>query len=444
MPSNFPTGPGGSPSKGPVTEAKPLMKDVLAAKPDDLQWFVPGRIEVLGKHTDYAGGRSLLAAIKNGLTFTAHRLDEPVIRVRSDQAEGVAEFHLDKDIEVQPGHWSNYPATVVSRLRANFPGMLPGADILIESTLPLASGMSSSSAMIVGMARCLIDMGALNQTMPFRREIDGPETLAGYLACIENGMSYGELTGRGGVGTFGGSEDHTAMLCSSSKENLVQYAFCPVRRERVVDFPAEYSFVVAVSGVLAEKTGAAREAYNRASLSTRQIVQLWNEDTGRSDTYLADAVRSSEDAPARLRALVAGHAYLSGRLDQFIVESEELVPAGGTALIDGDLQLFGEICDRSQRLSETGLQNQVPQTVFLQRSARALGAVAASAFGAGFGGSVWAMVPTCDTERFADEWLEEYLRKFPYLRGQASTIVTRPFGKARRLKATHNVPIADK
>lgn len=430
----------GSAADGVIT-AKPLMKDALTAKPDNVEWFIPGRIEVAGKHTDYAGGRALLAAIKNGLNFKAQRIEDPVVQVVSDQFDGVAEFPLSENIETQPGHWSAYPAAVVSRLVSNFPGLLPGVRIEVTSTLPPASGMSSSSAMVVGVARCLIDMGGLDHTFPFRREIDGPETLAGYLACVENGMSFGELAGHRGVGTFGGSEDHTAMLCSSSKENLVQYSFCPVRRERVVDFPTDYSLVVAVSGVLAEKTGAAREAYNRASLSTRQIVQLWNEDTGRADTYLADAVRSDPAAPKRLRNLVANSDYLRGRLDQFILESEEIVPALGTALLDRDFKTFGELSDLSQKWSETGLQNQVTQTVLLQRLARQLGADGSSAFGAGFGGSVWALVPTSDAPAFAKEWIGAYLQKFPYLADKASTIVTRPFGKARRLLATRQVPV---
>ena len=68
---------------GPITgainiAAKVSTPDALPGPVNEVSWFVPGRIEVLGKHTDYAGGRSLLAAVDRGITFTARRIDEPV------------------------------------------------------------------------------------------------------------------------------------------------------------------------------------------------------------------------------------------------------------------------------------------------------------------------------------------------------------------------------
>jgi len=59
----------------------------------------------------------------------------------------------------------------------------------------------------------------------------------------------------------------------------------------------------------------------------------------------------------------------------------------------GDGAALGGLVDRSQELTTTHLRNQVPETIFLAKAAREEGAIAASAFGAGFGGSVWALVP---------------------------------------------------
>lgn len=58
---------------------------------------------------------------------------------------------------------------------------------------------------------------------------------------------------------------------------------------------------------------------------------------------------------------------------------------------------------------------------------------AAAGFGAGFGGSVWALVPAVDADAFAALWLERYLAEFPAVADTASTLVTRPGGPARRL-----------
>ncbi|WP_371151767.1 galactokinase family protein [Buchananella felis] len=398
----------------------------LAAPAQEVTWVVPGRIEVLGKHTDYAGGRSLLAASDVGIRFAAKAIDEPVLRVRSDAIPGeVVEVSFTEAHSDRKGHWSGYPAAVAARLGANFPDLVRGTEVEISSTLPLASGMSSSSAMIVGLARAVIDVSGIESSEAFSDNISTLEQYAAYLACVENGQSFGSLAGHAGVGTFGGSEDHTAMLCCTAGE-LSQFSFCPTRFERRVSFPADHTFVIAVSGVLAEKSGKARELYNRASLSTREIVGMWNRATGRKDIYLASAVRSMDDAPDRIRDLLGRDSYLRGRFEQFLIESETLVRGAGDALAAGDLTEFGRLVDESQNWTEEGLQNQVQQTVYLQRLARRLGATAASAFGAGFGGSVWALVPTAQAESFAAEWKAAYQARFEDEAPRASTIITRP------------------
>lgn len=397
------------------------------------RWFVPGRIEVLGKHTDYAGGRSLLAAVDTGHTITAAARTDRVLRVRSEVADGTVEIDLDRagTLEEPAGHWGGYVRTVAQRLDANFPGRLRGAEITITSTLPLAAGMSSSSALVVGLALALIDLAGIAADPAFTDEITTPEQLGEYFGTIENGQSFGALAGDRGVGTFGGSEDHTAMLCGAP-DALVQYSFCPVRHERTVALGPELALVVAVSGVEAAKTGAARDAYNRVSLAVTEILRRWREDTGRPDPTLADVIASGPAAVARLRELIAEDDYLPGRLEQFLAESERLVPAAAVALEEGDLEELGRLVDESQVGAEHGLRNQVPETITLQREARALGAHAASAFGAGFGGSVWALVPTADAEDFGARWLEAYRAAHPERTG-ASVAITRPGGGARRL-----------
>jgi galactokinase len=101
------------------------------------------------------------------------------------------------------------------------------------------------------------------------------------------------------------------------------------------------------------------------------------------------------------------------RVEQFMLESTLLVPQAGDALMRRDLTAVGALVDRSQAAAEALLGNQVSETIFLARSARELGAVAASAFGAGFGGSVWALVADRDAEAFIARWRERYLATFP-------------------------------
>jgi galactokinase len=68
----------------------------------------------------------------------------------------------------------------------------------------------------------------------------------------------------------------------------------------------------------------------------------------------------------------------------------------------------------------------VPETVALAASGRALGAVAASAFGAGFGGSVWALVRADAVEDFIERWRSGYSARFPHAAARSAFLATRP------------------
>ena len=385
----------------------------------DLTLFVPGRIEVLGKHTDYCGGRSLLCTVDRGLHMTARRRTDPVISVQDTASGRKTEFPFSDQLVPAAGHWSNYPMTVARRLARNFPQPLCGADITISSTLPQAASLSSSSAVVTGITLLLARLNHLEESPTWRGNLLTQEDLAAYLGTIENGRSFGALTGDRGVGTFGGSQDHTAILCCKAG-TLSQYRFCPVHHERDIPMPDGYVFAIASSGVIAEKTGQAMNKYNRVSLRAAAIVDQWNAATHRHDLCLADALDSSPDAAERLRSILAqSHSPdfcaddLLRRLDQHIEEARHIIPAAGDALLSGDLARFGQLVDRSQSLAESGLENQVPQTIHLARKARQLGAVAASAFGAGFGGSVWAMVRACESDAFLNTWTAAYTAVFP-------------------------------
>ena len=74
--------------------------------------------------------------------------------------------------------------------------------------------MSSSSALLCGVALALADLNGFSATPAWQDACPDRLSLAGYLACIENGRTWRGLAGSRGVGTFGGSEDHTAMLLS--------------------------------------------------------------------------------------------------------------------------------------------------------------------------------------------------------------------------------------
>ena len=393
------------------------------------RWFVPGRIEVLGKHTDYAGGSTLVAAVDRGVTISVEPGDRG-LTASTDAAPGELSLKAGYDPKLPAGHWGRYAQAVLDRLTANFGDLAP-ARIRLTSDLPLASGMSSSSALVSAIVLGLADFNGLSDTTAWQDNITDDVDLAGYLACHENGMTFKNLAGAAGVGTFGGSEDHTAMVCSEDGR-LGQFRCCPIRLETRVPVPEDMSVVVIVSGVAAEKTGAARDLYNAASLATREIVSRWNSNTGRHDAVIGDVLAVDPDAE-KLYEVVRDREDLTRRLDHFLTESEKIIPEASKALSCGDLKEFGRMAQESQRAAEDLLGNQVPQTAALARIAHDLGAVGSTSFGAGFGGSVWALVPSAESKEFAEKWIASYRDEYPEEASQAMTVVARPGPSARRL-----------
>ena len=185
--------------------------------------------------------------------------------------------------------------------------------------------------------------------------------------------------------------------------------------------------------MVAEKTGAAQDLYNRAALQVRAIVDVWQRATGNDQVYLADVLCSAPDAAEALQGALReatdaayAPAQLEQRLRHFLLEDGQIIDAAATALCAGDLAAFGKQVDLSQKYSASVLGNQVDETVELARLARQEGALAASAFGAGFGGSVWALVEEARADSFTRAWEAAYEHAFPQAAQSALYFTSRP------------------
>ncbi|MBN2279117.1 MAG: galactokinase [Candidatus Marinimicrobia bacterium] len=400
-------------------------------KQEAISLFVPGRLEVLGKHTDYAGGKSLVMAADRGICLVAIPNKEKEIQIQGLSTDKEVVINLASVPDPEPGHWSNYPITVVRRLMMNFPGEIQGCRIVFSSDLPIAAGMSSSSALIIAVFMALSKISHLHKNERFSSNIRNLNDLAEYAATIENGLSFRELKGEKGVGTFGGSEDHTAILnCHAGM--VSEFSYCPIEFHQNINISDDYIFIVAASGVKAKKTGNAMDKYNRVSLLVREIRRLWQEKTGSEEQSLQDILESTPDAKRILKKLILetqselfSKEDLVDRLDHFISENCKIIPKAVQALMKNDYRAFGEDVDLSQKVAEKLLKNQVPETTFLCDSARKSGAVAASAFGAGFGGSVWALIKNEEPEKFIQIWKSAYQKEFPEVAKEAGFFICR-------------------
>jgi galactokinase len=401
--------------------------------------FTPGRIEVFGKHTDYAGGQSLVAAVPRGISLAARRRSDSIVRV-GDIFDGQV-IEIDPSREA-PAHYrglQRYVHVVAHRLFLNFPGCDLGANIAIASDLPRASGLSSSSALVVGVALALIERARLRDRDEWQRHLRRVHDVAWYLGCVENGLDFPGLPGAAGVGTHGGSEDHTAILaCRSDHVSLLR--FVPVTPVSEIRMPADWTFVIASSGIQADKADSVKDRYNRASNSVRALHAIWNRHAATPVASLADALNSHPAAIEQLEAWLSSAGdgtfsveQLRRRLHHFVRETAR-APMAAVAFRDGDHGSLGRLADDSQRDADELLGNQIPETILLAKRARELGAFAASSFGAGFGGSVWAAVPAADADRFGRAWIAAYERDTPVV-GRVDWFVARPAPAATDLRS---------
>ena len=201
-------------------------------------WWVPGRLEVFGTHTDYAGGRiarragparvrvpgapvAPIARSAPSMRRTPGSLDNG-----RDPPESVA---IRGQSPARFRGWRHYVEVTAARLARNFPAASSAPTSSSPAICPRAAGMSSSSALVVGIATALIVRRAAPRTPRVAgRTSARPSTKPDIWRCIENGRTFGALAGDAGVGTHGGSEDHAAMLAGTAGA-CSGFAFVPLR-----------------------------------------------------------------------------------------------------------------------------------------------------------------------------------------------------------------------
>ena len=185
-----------------------------------------------------------------------------------------------------------------------------------------------------------------------------------------------------------------------------------------VRLPDDLVFVIGSSGVRARKSRGAKGAYNNAVELAHAGLACWNRAQGTDFGTLGELVSDPSFSLEKFVSTVdSGDLERDGairdRVSQFHEETCMIVPESVRALKSGNLAHFGQLVRRSQEMTDKLLRNQVPETRFLAADATANGALAASGFGAGFGGSVWALVNRPDADGFMKRWMASYGKRFP-------------------------------
>src|SRR5216110_2747802 len=250
----------------------------------------PGRVNLIGEHIDYCGLPVLPMALGRSVRLAFHpRSDRETRLVNRDPRFAPSAFAVNESIPPAPaGDWSNYARAAVGAVARRFPD-LRGVDALVESDLPIAAGLSSSSALVVAMALAILHANGVS------------------VASLE----LMELLGKGEryVGTAGGGMDQ-AIILGAQAGCASRIDFHPLRLTPTA-VPADWQFLVAWSLVHAEKSGAAQQAYNERTRQCDEARRLVAARLGRRDDITYPALLAA--APVE-ELLEAAGTTLSGVL----------------------------------------------------------------------------------------------------------------------------------
>ena len=355
----------------------------------------PGRVNLIGEHIDYCGLPVFPMALSRGVRIAFERRANRGTRlVNADARFAPSFFTVDAEIPPAPaGDWSNYARAAVQALARRFPD-LRGVDALVQSDLPIAAGLSSSSALVVAMALAILHANGVTVA---------PLELMELLA---QGERY--------VGTAGGGMDQ-AIILGAQAGCASRIDFNPLRLTPTA-VPADWRFIVAWSLVPAEKSGGARQAYNERTRGCDEARRLVARRLGRrEDITYADLL--AVHPVAELLAVSEGtlSSVLARRFRHVVTEGTR-VPQAEAAMAAGDFAAFGRLLDASHQSLRDDYEVSHSELDRLVELAREAGAVGARLTGAGFGGSIVAL---CRVER-APEVVSALRERFYAPRGAAA------------------------
>ena len=346
---------GGGKSADGAAEIRRNFRARFGREPDVVA-EAPGRIEVIGNHTDYNGGPVLGAAIDRGVRVAvAARVDGRRRLASGRMAAPVETTAADPEKRRGAESWANYPLGVLAALREAGRRVPAGFDYLAESDLPAGAGLSSSAA--IELASALAFGGLTGEELP-RAE------LVRVARWAENHF----------VGVPCGILDQ-AVSAFGRKDHLV-YVDCREPRFETLPLPAGTHFRVfdtrtkhaLVDGLYAERHRECLEAAR-----------------GLGVALLADLTQ--ERLEAGRAALAPGPA----RRAQHVVGEIARVGAARAALAAGDLAEVGRLLTASHRSSQHAFENSTAELDFLVAALTAVrGVRGARLTGGGFGGAVLA------------------------------------------------------
>ncbi|KAE9534632.1 galactokinase [Ursidibacter arcticus] len=133
---------------------------------DSLQTvFAPGRVNIIGEHTDYNDGFVMPCAINYGMAVSFSPRDDSIWRVYAIDINETDAFDVKKPIPQSEDKWKNYVRGVVKYIQERCPEFIQGADIAMTSNVPMSSGLSSSAALEIAIGKTCQVLGNFSLTL---------------------------------------------------------------------------------------------------------------------------------------------------------------------------------------------------------------------------------------------------------------------------------------
>ncbi|NLS12671.1 galactokinase [Vibrio sp. SM6] len=320
----------------------------------------PGRVNLIGEHTDYNDGFVLPCAINYQTVVAASRRDDNIVRVVSvDYNDAIDEFDLTAEIEFQQDKmWANYIRGVVKCLRAR--GFeFTGADISVSGNVPQGAGLSSSAALEV----------VIGQTFKvlFNLEISQAEI------ALNGQQAENEF-----VGCNCGIMDQ--MISAEGRENHAMLLDCRSLETTAVSMAQDMAVVIINSN---KKRGLVDSEYNTRRAQCEEAAAIFGVKALRDVTIEQFNAKAAELDP--VVAMRARHV---------ITENDRTVEAA-KALAAGDMVRMGELMEQSHASMRDDFEITVKEIDTLVEMVKSVigtqGGVRMT--GGGFGGCIVALVP---------------------------------------------------
>ncbi|MFF3504160.1 galactokinase [Streptomyces sp. NPDC003247] len=330
-------------------------------------WSAPGRVNLIGEHTDYNDGFVMPFALPHTATAAVSRRDDGRLRLHSADVDGgVVELVLDDLTPESDRNWTAYPAGVVWALReAGHP--VTGADVHLTSTVPSGAGLSSSAALEVVVALALNDLYDLGlQRWQLARLCQRAENVY--------------------VGAPTGIMDQTASACCEAGHALFLDTRDLSQKQIPLDLAALGLRLLVVDTQV--KHAHSDGEYGKRRAGCEKGAALLGVDALRDIPYAG-----LDEALARL-----GDEEEVRRLVRHVVTEDERVERVVSLLESGDPRAIGPVLTEGHASLRDDFRISCPELDLVVDTALATGALGARMTGGGFGGSAIVLAEATDVD----------------------------------------------